>query len=121
MSATGGNAADYLVRVERDMTTGFLHPLVLLHVQRDGPIHGYALIKAMEATTGRSLWKEGTVYPLLAHLEKEGLVESRWGTGTSGPRRKYHQITPAGRQVVRLAAVIWKDLRTNLDRLLEEA
>lgn len=112
--------ADYLIRLERDMTAGFLHLLVLLHVRRDEPIHGYGLIKNMDASTGaKGLWKEGTVYPLLAQLEKEGLVQSRWGKGSTGPRRKYYEITPAGRQVLRLAQGIWHDLRTTLDTLVE--
>jgi PadR family transcriptional regulator, regulatory protein PadR len=83
-------AADFLIKLERDLASGFLHLLVLAHVERIGPIHGYGLIKAMDDATGnKGLWKEGTVYPLLNQLEKEGLVRSRWGKGASGPRRKY--------------------------------
>lgn len=113
--------ADYLLKLERDMTGGFLHLLVLEHVCRLGPIHGYGLIKAMEAATNnQGKWKEGTVYPLLGTLEREGLLKSRWGKGTEGPRRKYYEITPAGREVRELGVMKWRRLRQQLDLILEE-
>jgi PadR family transcriptional regulator PadR len=108
-----------LERMERDMTAGMMHVLVLSHL-RTGPLHGYGLIKAMEKSTGRGLWKEGTVYPLLAGMERDGLVLARWGEGTTGPRRKYYQLTPAGRQALRIANDHWKELRKTMDRLLED-
>ena len=111
----------YLRRLERDMTMGFLHLLVLDHVQRLGPIHGYGLIRAMdEATGGQGLWKEGTVYPLLATMEKQGLLRSRWGTAENGPRRKEYRITPQGDDLRDLIVVRWQRLRAHLDRLLED-
>jgi DNA-binding PadR family transcriptional regulator len=111
---------DYLLKLERDMVGGFLHLLILQHLARHQVLHGYGLIKAMEeGTGGRGLWKEGTIYPLLAAMEAEGLVRSRWGVGEEGPRRKYYELTGAGRQVLRLAKAQWADLRAMLDALLE--
>jgi PadR family transcriptional regulator, regulatory protein PadR len=115
------DTADYLLKLERDMTGGFLHLLVLDHIHRIGPIHGYGLIKAMEESTGeRGQWKEGTLYPLLGTMEKEGLLRSRWGKGSEGPRRKYYEITPAGREVRELAILKWRRLRRRLDTILED-
>lgn len=115
------NTAQYLLKLERDMSSGFLHLLVLHHVDRDQPIHGYGLIKAMEASMGgRSQWKEGTVYPLLGTLEKEGLVRSRWGKGGTGPRRKYYEMMPAGSEILDLALLKYRRLRGELDRLFED-
>jgi len=102
------------------MAGGFQHLLVLQLLHKHQLLHGYGLIRAMDAATGqRSLWKEGTIYPLLASLEREGLVRSRWGEGEEGPRRKYYELTGAGRQALRLAKLTWKDLRAHLDSLLE--
>jgi PadR family transcriptional regulator PadR len=112
--------ADYLQKLERDMVGGFLHLLILQHLSRHTVLHGYGLIKEMEAATGgRGLWKEGTIYPLLGAMEREGLVRSRWGQGEEGPRRKYYELTGAGRQMLRLAKAQWADLRAMLDALLE--
>ncbi len=109
---------DSLERIERDMTAGMMHVLVLGHL-RSEPLHGYGLIKAMEASTGKGLWKEGTVYPLLAAMERDGLVLARWGEGGTGARRKYYQLTPAGRQALRIAVDHWRGLRKTMDKLLE--
>lgn len=110
---------DSLERLERDMTAGMMHVLVLSHLKRDGPLHGYGLIKAMEASTGKGQWKEGTVYPLLGAMERDGLVLARWGEGGTGARRKYYQLTPAGRQALRIAVDHWRELRKTMDHLLE--
>ncbi|MEK6974712.1 MAG: PadR family transcriptional regulator [Candidatus Thermoplasmatota archaeon] len=110
---------DSLERLERDMTAGMMHVLVLSHLRRDGPLHGYGLIKAMEASTGKGLWKEGTVYPLLGSMERDGLMVARWGEPATGPRRKYYQLTPAGRQALRIAVDHWNQLRKTMDTLLE--
>lgn len=112
--------ADYLERLERDMTGGFLHLLVLEHLRRHQPIHGYGLIRAMEADKAPGQWKEGTIYPLLATFEKEGLIRSRWGKPGSGARRKYYETTPAGDEVRDLAVLKWNRLRDRLDDILED-
>ncbi len=114
------DTGSYLAKLERDMTSGFLHLLVLEHVHAHQPIHGYGLIQAMDEATGpRGQWKDGTVYPLLGLLEREGLLSSRWGKGKEGPRRKYYEMTTAGNEVRQLAILKWQRLRKNLDDLLE--
>jgi PadR family transcriptional regulator PadR len=40
--------------------------------------------------------QEGTLYPLLSKLRREGLVEYRWQESDAGPPRKYYRLTPAG-------------------------
>lgn len=112
--------AAYLDRLDRELASGLQHLLVLALVSKSGPLHGYGLIRAMEeATGGRQFWKEGTIYPMLASLDRDGLVASRWGNPTSGPRRKYYELTPAGRQVLRLGVANWHDLRAAVDRVVE--
>lgn len=118
--ASKGATAEFLTRMERDMTTGFQHVLILATLRQHTVLHGYGLIRALEETTGKGLWKEGTIYPVLAQMESEGIVKSRWGQGTSGPRRKYYELTAAGRTVLRLARMQWMELRQTLDKILEE-
>ncbi len=112
--------ADYLERLERDMTAGFLHLMVLEHLRRHAPIHGYGLIRAMEQDGAPGQWKEGTIYPLLATFDKEGLIKSHWGEPGSGARRKYYEMTKAGNDVLDLAVRKWRDLRDRIDHTLEE-
>ena len=113
--------AEYLARLERDLVGSVLPVLVLVHVDRAGPIHGYGLIKAMtQAADGRELFKEGTVYPLLSDLEKQHLVRSRWGQGDAGPRRRYYEITAQGRQALRIAVQEWSRLRDGVDKIITD-
>jgi DNA-binding PadR family transcriptional regulator len=117
-----GDAAAFLAKVERDLVGGLQHLLVLAVIKRQKAAHGYGIIRALDEATGaRGTWKEGTIYPLLATLEREGLVQSRWGDPDSGPRRKYYHLTPGGTQALRVAVATWNETRTAVDRLLENA
>jgi DNA-binding PadR family transcriptional regulator len=50
--------------------------------------------------------EEGTLYPLLRRLEKQGLLESEWEVGESRPR-KYYRISPEGREVLTILTADW--------------
>ncbi len=54
---------------------------------------------------------EGTVYPLLNRLKKEGLLTYRWEESTSGPPRKYYTITPLGEEILNELRKTWSDLQ----------
>ncbi len=58
--------------------------------------YGYSLVKEMTAF-GTIELKEGTIYPILSRLAKEGLVQSQWFESTQGPPRKYYTLTTAGK------------------------
>lgn len=120
MGATARPALGLPDRVEHDLAGGALLLLLLGHVRRHGPIHGYALIKAMEETTGRTHWKEGTIYPVLGRLEQEGLLRADWQVGGRGPPRKMYVLTRAGDHALDRARLVWHQTRDALDELLEE-
>jgi DNA-binding PadR family transcriptional regulator len=81
---------------------GHLDLLLLGTLHRMGPAHGYALITALrERSNGTFDLPEGTVYPALHRLERDGLVSSEWDAGASRRRRVY-QLTTDG--VAALAA-----------------
>jgi PadR family transcriptional regulator PadR len=78
-----------------DMLNGQLE-LVALASLRDGRKHGYAIIKELRERSGGELdLLEGTLYPALHRLEKEGLVSSRWST-EGGRRRRLYELTNKG-------------------------
>jgi PadR family transcriptional regulator PadR len=60
--------------------------------------YGYSLVRAISETGSISL-KEGTIYPILARLDRDGLVRSEWVESDQGPPRKYYALTPSGRQL----------------------
>jgi len=75
---------------------GHLELLLLGTLHQIGPAHGYLLIAGLrERSDGTFDLPEGTVYPALQRLERDGLVASDWDT--SAPRRRrVYQLTPAG-------------------------
>jgi len=58
--------------------------------------YGYSLVRNLTATDSIAI-KEGTVYPILARLSREGLVRSQWVESSQGPPRKYYELTASGR------------------------
>ncbi len=64
---------------------------------------------------------EGTIYPLLARLRREGLVQTTWRESTAGPPRRYHRLTDAGRRALDTFIVDWSSFRTAVDDLLDGA
>ena len=72
--------------------------------------YGYSLIRVLTESGSISL-KEGTIYPILARLDSDGLVRSEWMASDQGPPRKYYSLTPVGRQ-------LFSDLSEEFDLLI---
>jgi PadR family transcriptional regulator PadR len=60
--------------------------------------YGYSLIRVLSESSSISL-KEGTVYPILGRLDRDGLVRSEWVESDQGPPRKYYELTASGRRL----------------------
>ncbi len=59
--------------------------------------YGYSLVRLMSRDGALSL-KEGTIYPILSRLNREGLVNAHWVESSQGPPRKYYALTKDGRR-----------------------
>lgn len=75
-------------------------------------LHGYALLKALRARTGRERLRTGTVYAALARLQDDGWVEEapRRRSLEEDPRRRHYRLTEAGAAVARAEASRLSDL-----------
>lgn len=83
--------------INKDLVAASSTPLVLA-ILADGDSYGYAILKRVRELSGGELaWTDGMLYPVLHRLERLGLVRSRWESPPSGRRRKYYQVTRAGR------------------------
>ncbi len=60
--------------------------------------YGYSLVRVL-CERGSVALKEGTIYPILARLDRDGLVASEWVESVQGPPRKYYSLTSSGRQL----------------------
>jgi PadR family transcriptional regulator PadR len=74
---------------------GTLELAVLLSVA-DRPRYGLEMIRHLEEFTDLVL-TEGTIYPLLSRLARDGFLASEWVSGEAPHPRKYYRLTPAGR------------------------
>ena len=75
-----------------------------------GRHYGYSLIRVLSERGSISL-KEGTIYPILARLDRDGLVGSEWVESVQGPPRKYYALTSSGRR-------LFDELSQELDSLV---
>jgi PadR family transcriptional regulator PadR len=93
--------------------------LLLLAVLEKGPAHGYALIESLRTRSGGSFdLPEGTVYPALHRLEKDGLLSSHWSQD-SGRRRRVYQLTPKGVETLARRQSEWRQFSRAVDATIE--
>ncbi|MBN2265079.1 MAG: PadR family transcriptional regulator [Candidatus Aminicenantes bacterium] len=72
--------------------------LAILGALSGGRHYGYSLVRTISGTGAIDL-TEGTIYPILGRLAKEGLVRSEWVESSQGPPRKYYILTSKGEEV----------------------
>lgn len=92
--------------------------LMVLSTLSEGAKYGYLIQQSVaDATGGLVTIQAGTLYPLLHRLEAAGLVGSRWDH-TTQRKRKWYELTPAGRKCLERQAVQWREYVECLWRML---
>lgn len=87
---------------EAQIRKGWLDVAILATLWR-GRLYGLEIIRELERNSDLVV-AEGTIYPVLARLRNDGLVDAEWEEGTSGHPRRYYKLTAAGRQRTLLLA-----------------
>jgi PadR family transcriptional regulator PadR len=80
--------------------------------------YGFDLVRGLADMDGM-VTSEGTIYPLLSRLRRDGLVESTWQESPAGPPRRYYQLTDAGRAALETFRVEWRRFRDAVDHFVE--
>ena len=94
---------------------------IVLNTLRKEDSYGYEILKDIAAKSqGEYEMKEPSLYTSLKRLEKQGNVESYWGSESQGARRKYYHVTEDGTQELADAIDRWHRARRVIDRLLEQ-
>ena len=62
-------------------------------------------------------WADGMLYPILHRLEKRGLIESYWGTGEGGRKRRYYRLRSAGLDELDNLRASWRRMNAILEKL----
>jgi len=82
--------------------------------------YGFELARTL-ADAGGLIGSEGTIYPLLARLRRNGQVETTWRESLEGPPRRYYRLTEAGALALATFVGHWKLFRDAIDHILDEA
>jgi transcriptional regulator len=76
--------------------------LLILKAVSLGRLHGYGvLLRVQQMTQGALLVEQGALYPALYRLERQGLLDTEWGTSDNNRKAKFYKLTPAGRKRLR--------------------
>lgn len=92
--------------------------LLLLQLLAERESYGYEVVQRLHAI-GLSDILEGTVYPALSRLEREGRVRARLVSSNAGPARKYYRPTPAGYEALSAGTAHWLSLSDIVGSVLD--
>jgi len=97
---------------------GVLEYCVLALLRQDRR-YGFEIVHTLADQAGL-VTSEGTIYPLLSRLRRDGAVQTSWQESPSGPPRRYYKITPAGHRALEQFRSEWARFRDTVDGLLEK-
>ena len=89
----------------------------VLALLRGGERYSFELVRALGDAEGL-VTSEGTLYPLLGRLRRDGMVQSTWRESASGPPRRYYQLTGEGDAALRAFTGNWAQFRDSVDSLI---
>jgi DNA-binding PadR family transcriptional regulator len=103
--------------LSKDFVAASAVPLIL-SILSQGDSYGYAIIaQVRELSDGEMRWADGMLYPILHRLEKRGLIESYWGVGGAGRKRKYYRLRASGVDELSSLRASWQRMSAMLQRL----
>jgi len=116
MTSTKSTGASHIDRWEVQLRKGCLD-LVILGILWPEKLYGLEILRRLERDSDMAL-SAGTVYPLLARLKADGLLESEWVEADAGHPRKYYRLTALGRRRAVEMARMWSEFASSVGDLL---
>jgi len=108
-------------RPSLDLLQGTLD-LLILRTLENGPQHGWAISERIQQISEDVLQvNQGSLYPALHRLERQGAVRAEWGTSDLGKRARFYDLTAAGRRLLDAETVQWQRMSGAIDRVLRLA
>lgn len=96
--------------------------LMILKSLDPGPNHGFGItVHIQEVSGGLLRVEEGSLYPALHRLEKEGMLSSEWTVTPAGRKAKLYRLTAAGRKRLARAEEEWANVARGVGRLMRFA
>jgi len=121
MSTEVPASASMTIRSQTDALRGSLDLLILKTLSL-APMHGWGISQRVQQISKGALEvNQGSLYPALQRLEKDGLIDSDWGTTDNKRRARYYRLTPAGRRALGAELESWKRFAAGLEAVLRDA
>lgn len=89
----------------------------ILSIMSKNEVYGYELSEKLK-NSGFFEISEGSIYPLLSRMQKEGFIEGTFKDSPDGPKRKYYHVTEKGLQTLESFKKSWNELQTNVNNIL---
>ncbi|HET7613777.1 MAG TPA: PadR family transcriptional regulator [Gemmatimonadaceae bacterium] len=106
-------------RPQSDALRGSLD-LLILKTLSIAPMHGWGISqRVQQISKGVLEVNQGSLYPALQRLEKEGLVTSDWGTTDNNRRARYYRLTTTGRRALGVELESWRRFAAGLQAVLD--
>jgi PadR family transcriptional regulator PadR len=94
--------------------------MCLLALVAEQPTYGYEIARKLEER-GLHLASEGSIYPLLSRLQRQGLVEGYLVESAGGPARKYYRLAPSGQSTLSDWVSDWHALEAGVNGVINGA
>ena len=105
-------------RPQTDALRGSLDLLILKTLSL-APMHGWGISQRVQQISNGVLEvNQGSLYPALQRLEKDGLVTSDWDTTDNNRRARYYRLTPTGRRALGAELESWRRFAAGLEAVL---
>ena len=109
------------MRNGRELLKGSTEHLILSLIGQE-QMYGYKLIKEMKKRSrGYFQFKEGTLYPALHRLEREGLIRGKWERLSTGQERRYYYLTERGQRALNEKRAEWRSFSAAVNLIIEQA
>lgn len=104
-------------KISKELVGASAVPIILSILDKNES-YGYEIMQNVkQLSDGRIEWKEGSLYPVLHKLEKNGNIKSLWKMAENGRYRKYYAINKKGRKALQDEIDNWKLVHTMLNEL----
>lgn len=104
--------------VKSDLLQGTLDLLILRTLSLE-PMHGWGISQRIQQISRDVLQiNQGSLYPALHRLERQGWIDSEWGVSDNNRRAKFYRLTPSGRTQLDEETANWERLSAAVARIL---
>ena len=104
-----------------ELPQGTLDLLILKALALE-PMHGWAISERLQQISREALRvQQGSLYPALHRLERQGWIKAQWATSENNRRAKYYRLTPRGQKQLEKETAAWRKLAAAVGHVLDMA